>query len=408
MDQADAVVVGAGAIGSSIAYHLTALGQRVVLVDRFGVASQTSSRAAGLTAQIRGSELMTRLAIRSVELIERFAQETGEGLVFHQSGSLKIARTTRDEEQLRREVERARRLGLDVLPVSVDEARDLFPMLEGKGVRAITFTPSDLYLEPSQLPLGYARAAAGRGARVMTDTAVNGVVSRNGAVEGVVTSRGEIQTPVVVDAAGAWSGLIAGMLGQSLAFMPTRHQLAITTPVDGVADSLPIVRVVDTNVYIRPASGGLMIGGYEADPIQYDMRNLPADFQISDLELDLSVVRRLAYSVREQFPVLQEFEVSEHRGGLPTMTPDGEHIVGPVPRLRGFFLATGCCVGGLSISPAIGELLAHWIAYGESPLDITPLLPNRFFNGQWSDDWLRAESRYQYAHHYSDLGDGRR
>jgi glycine/D-amino acid oxidase-like deaminating enzyme len=402
IDEADAVVIGAGALGSSVAYHLARLGRRVALVERHGLASQTSPRAAGLTGQIRASDLMTELAMMSVRAIERFEDETGEPLVFHQSGALKIARTPRDEEQLHREVERAKRVGLDLDLISADEARRLAPFVEATGIRAVTYSPSDLYLEPAQLPLGYARAASKLGATLLTETAATGILTRDGAVERVITDRGEIRTPVVVDAAGAWSRMVADMLGAGVPVVPTRHQLLITQPIDGVGDEQPIVRVIDTNVYVRPDKGGLMLGGYEPEPVQYDDGRLSPDFQIADLELDISVLRRLAHSVIEQFPVFREWEIREHRGGLPTMTPDGEHVVGPVPTVDGFFVATGCCVGGLSISPAVGQVLSEWIVNGEPPMDLTPLAPARFQGGP-ADDRVRAECLWQYAHHYSDV-----
>jgi 4-methylaminobutanoate oxidase (formaldehyde-forming) len=105
--------------------------------------------------------------------------------------------------------------------------------------------------------------------------------------------------------------------------------------------------------------------------------------------------------VLEQFPVLRDIRVREHRGGLPTMTPDGQHIVGPVPGVRGFFVASGCNVGGLSIAPAVGDVLATWIAEGEPPLDLAPLSPARFGSDGLSEERLRGDCRWQYAHHYS-------
>src|SRR5205085_10372138 len=124
--------------------------------------------------------------------------------------------------------------------------------------------------------------------------------------------------------------------------------------------------------------GGLMLGGYEPDPVQVDTRALPPGFQIADLALDFAPLQRLTDEVREQFPILQGAEVAEFRGGLPTMTADGRHVVDRVPGVRGFFVAGGCCVGGLSISPAVGEVLADWIVDGEPTLDMAPLSLQRF------------------------------
>ena len=402
IQDAAAVIVGAGALGASVAFHLAKAGQpRIALIDKHDLASQTSPRAAGLTAQVRTTDIMTRLAMMAVRKIERFEAETGEPLVYHQSGSMKIARTPEHRAQLEREVARGRRLGLEIDLISVADARRFTPFLDGAGVQGITRTPSDLYLEPVQIPLGYARAAGRLGATLISNTAVTGIVTKNGAVQGVMTAQGLIRTPVVVDAAGAWTRLVAHMADGRVPVVPTRHQLLITGPIAGVAPTQPIVRVIDSNVYIRPEKGGLMLGGYEPDPVQVDAAALPAGFQIKDLTLDLAVLRRLADTVVTQFPVLRALKVREHRGGLPTMTVDGRHIVGPVPGIRGFFVASGCCVGGLSISPAVGEVLAEWILTGKPPMDLTLLAPDRFGPEYRLEEKLRAECRWQYAHQYS-------
>jgi glycine/D-amino acid oxidase-like deaminating enzyme len=216
----------------------------------------------------------------------------------------------------------------------------------------------------------------------------------------VITDRGEIRTSIVVDAAGAWARLIAGLAGGRLGAIPTRHQLMITYPIAGVKPDQPIARVIDCNVYIRPADGGLMLGGYESDPLQFDMAKLPANFGMDQLPLDLPVLQRLAGLVLEQFPIFRTMKVKEHRGGLPTMTADGQHIVGPLPELRGFYVASGCCVGGLSIAPIIGDLLAEWIVSNKPPMDLSPLSPSRRAVQTTVEDALREDCRRQYASHY--------
>jgi glycine/D-amino acid oxidase-like deaminating enzyme len=182
--------------------------------------------------------------------------------------------------------------------------------------------------------------------------------------------------------------------------MATRHQLLITHPIPGVEAHQPIARVMDCNVYIRPADGGLLLGGYESDPLQIDMAQVEAGFRIDDLPLDLSVLQRLIDRVADQFPVLRDISIREHRGGLPTMTPDGEHIVGPLPEVRGFYVSGGCCVGGLAISPIIGELLARWIVTGKAPMDLSPLSPARPAVQTTAEAAFREDCRRQYAFHY--------
>jgi glycine/D-amino acid oxidase-like deaminating enzyme len=395
----DAVVIGGGALGASTAFHLVKLGMSVALVDKTEFASQTSARAAGLTGTVRKDETMTRIAARSVQKIANFQVETGEEIVFHQPGALKVARRPEHEEQLHEEAAQGQALGLDVHIISLEEARRLMPYLRTEGVRAVMHMRTDLYLEPAQIPAGYARACGRLGGTLLPNTRVEEIVTEAGRVAGVQTSRGEIRTPVVVDAAGAWLRLVAGFAGSTVKLVPTRHQLMITVPLPEVRPNQPITRIIDANVYVRPDKGGLMLGGYEADPVQYDMADRGADFRIEDLELDLSVLRRLAESVAVQFPVFRDVALQEHRGGLPTMTADGKHVVGPAPGISGLFVIGGCCVGGLSMSPILGELLAEWIVQGRPSMDLSSMAPDRIATGLPENE-LRELCRLHYAHHY--------
>jgi glycine/D-amino acid oxidase-like deaminating enzyme len=400
LEETDVVVIGSGALGSSVAYHLAKTGKRrVALVDKSELGSQTSPRAAGLSGQVRRTELMTRLAVRGVEKIERFTAETGEPLVFYQPGSLKIARIPEHEVQLREEVALGKRVGIPIDFISPAEAKRLMPFLETKGICAVSHMRTDVYLEPAQLPSGYARAAARLGATLLPNTRVTGIRVRKGTVEQVETDKGGIRTDVVVDAAGAWLRAVAEFADVVAPVVPTRHQLLITEPIDGVRPEQPIIRIIDANVYVRPDKGGLMLGGYEAHPKQYDLRLLPANFEIKDMALDLSVLRELAARVREQLPIFEHTKVREHRGGLPTMTADGEHIIGPAPGIGGVFIVGGCCVGGLTVAPAVGEIVAEWIVDNKPPTDMSSMAPSRF-GREISEEAFGAACRRQYAHHY--------
>ena len=402
IDAAECVVIGSGALGSSVAFHLAKAGKQVALLDKHAFGSQTSPRAAGLTSQARGTDLMTQLAKRAVRKIEGFEAETGEKLVFYQPGALKIARLADHVEQLKGEVERGRRMGTGIEMISPQEARAKNPFLHTAGILGVIYSPTDLYLEPSQIPTLYARAAARLGVTMLPHTLATGIATRNGSVSGVETEHGTIRCETVVDAAGAWLRAVAALSGAKVSVVPTRHQLLITEPIEGVDAMQPITRVIDANVYVRPDEGGLMLGGYEQTPLQYEAQALPARFDIADLPLDLGVLRGFADAVRDQLPVFQrvpqEIKLRVHRGGLPTMTADGQHTVGPVPGARGLYVAGGCCVGGLSISPAIGEALAAWITDGEPPMDLSPLAPGR--ERALDETALLAACRLQYAHHY--------
>lgn len=401
--EAGIVVIGSGAFGSSIAYHLAAMGhQGVALVDAHEIASQTSPRAAGLTRQVRPEPEVSRLAVRSVEKIARFTGETGQPLTYVQSGSVSIARGDADEAVVRAEIIAGQALGLDTYEISFDEMSLLAPLIRPRNIRIIAYHPTDLYLEePGQLPLGYARAAEKLGVVVLPNTRVTGIGIEEERVVKVVTTQGEIRTPAVVDAAGAWARLIAEQTGIPVPLLAVRHQLYITEPVAGVEASHAICRIYDAGVYMRSHQGGLLLGGYERDPHFPDMRKFPVDFQISDLQLDMSVLERLTHSVRDQVLTDQKLPIREHRGGLPTMTPDGRPILGPLPSVDGFFVASGCCVGGLSLAPAVGEVLAELIHTGQSPSSLDAFSINRFGRAFDAEAKLHDACLGQYANRYT-------
>lgn len=399
---ADVVVVGSGAFGASAAYHLARRGVRVAVLERAALASQTSPRAAGLSSQVRATPALTRLARRAVAKLAAFTGETGQPLRFTQSGALKIARTERDAEQLAREVARGGDAGVPIELVSVAEARRRLPILGERGIVAVTWSPTDCNVEPSELPLGYCRAAEKLGAMLLPHTPATGFEIGEQGVEGVRTPRGTIATRAVVDAAGAWARLVAAGLGGSLPVVPTRHQLLITEPIPGVGPEFPIARVIDANVYVRHERGGLMLGGYEPDPVQVDVGTLPPSFDMAELPLDIEVLWRLAKSVSEQFPIFQDptIRVAEHRGGLPTLTTDDRYLVGPLPGVAGAWVMSGCCVGGLSVSPALGEALAEWILDGAPALDLSEISTARFAGRHPDEPELRERCRRAYATHY--------
>ena len=248
--------------------------------------------------------------------------------------------------------------------------------------------------------MGFAERAGELGARMLPFTRVTGLLCADGRVKGVATTRGEIHAPIVVDAAGAWSRSVAAAAGILIPLVPVRHQLYITQPIAGVEPLQPIVRLLEASVYVRYAGGGLMFGGYEDEPEVVEPEALPPGFQIADLPLDLAVLRALTAEVAAHFPALRSVAVAIHRGGLPTMTPDGHPVLGPVPGLDGLYIASGCCVGGLSLSPAAGRALAGLILDGKSEPDLASLYVERFRGWAQRPAELRATCVQRYARKY--------
>ncbi len=402
--QADAIVIGSGGLGAATAFHLATRGvKHVALVDKYDIGSQTSPRAAGMVSCARKSELMINLIKLAAEKIKRFTEDTGQPLDWVHSGSLKVARRKQDAEVIESDIARGRPLGLDLERISAQEAHRLNPFLEPEGVVAVMRVGDDMYFDPSKVAVGFARGAEARGATLLPQTAVTRVLIDHGQVVGVETNKGTIRAPIVVDAAGAWTRQVAEASGIRVPLVPIAQQLFVTEPVEEANADLPMVRIMDAAVYVRPCNGGFLWGVYEEHPRFFDMGALGQEFQMRDMPLDASVLWHYAEDVKPQLPILLKAKVHEHRGGIPTMTADGLHIVGPAPAVRGFFFASGCNVAGLSISPALGEALAAWIVDGVPPIDLTPLTLARFGTASWSEEHLREQATWQYRHFYGAM-----
>ena len=399
------MVVGAGALGLSTALGCALAGRSVAVLERHAAGSQASGRAAGLFKSVQADELRTRLARRSIDRAITFADWAGTPLAVARHGSFLIARTGRHREFLSRELQQSRRWGADVREATRAQLAGGLGYYRPGGDDFALWCPEDIYIdEPASLIQALLAACRRHGAVVAEHEPVIGISVTAGRVRGVETERRSIAAPVVVDAAGAWARQVAAGAGIYVPMVPTRHQLLITEPIEGVRPDLPIVRIMDAAVYVRPCWGGFLVGGYETDPMPFDMAQLPTTFSIADTPLDLGVLLRLVKQVHDQFPALREPSIRVHRGGIPTMTPDGQHLVGPVPGADGFFIASGCNVAGLSIAPAIGEVLAQWIVDGQPSQDLAPMSMARF-GPEWTDERrLREATAWEYWHFYYPRG----
>jgi glycine/D-amino acid oxidase-like deaminating enzyme len=402
---ADLVIVGAGALGLSTALQAALLGRSVVVVERATAGSQASGRAAGLFKSVQADQLRTRLARRSIELALSFADWAGVELAVTRSGSYLIGRTDEHKAYLQAEARQSRRWGVEVRPADAAELDERLTYFHGAGDELALWCPEDVYIaEPPRLIDAYAAACRLHGVAILEGEAVISIIRAGGHVTGVETTARSIAALAVVDAAGAWARQVAEFAGAHIALAPVRHQFLITAPSATIDPAAPIARIVDAAVYLRPARGGLMVGGFEQAPLPVDARQEPASFTTDDVPLDLAVLRDLADQVATEVPLVGG-DVATHRGGLFTMTPDGRFVAGPVVEVPGLWVASGCNGSGFSSSLAIGEALAAWICARPQRSDLSALSPSRF--GPLTDDALIASGTWQYAHYYDPAEAGR-
>ncbi len=400
---ADVVVVGAGALGLSTALQCALAGRSVVVVERETAGSQASGRAAGLFKSVQADELRTRLARRSIGKAVSFAEWAGVPLAVARSGSFLIARTSQHRDYLRRELAQSRGWGADVQEASPAQVAGQVSYYRAAGPEFALWCPEDVYIEePGSLIRACLAACRLRDVVVLEHEQVTGISVTGSSVAGVETTGRSIAAAAVVDAAGGWARQVAELAGAQVPVAPVRHQLLITEPDPEVNPADPITRVVDAAVYLRPARGGLMLGGFEPEPLPLDPRAQPASFTTDDVPLDAGVLRQLAAQVEAEAPGAAGSPVAEYRGGLFTMSPDGRFVAGPVPGVAGLWVASGCNGSGFSSSPALGEALALWITTGDAPPGLEELAPRRYES--MTDEVLVERGLWQYSHYYDPVG----
>jgi 4-methylaminobutanoate oxidase (formaldehyde-forming) len=400
VEQAQAVVIGGGVGGTSIAYHLAELGWRdVVLVDRAGLTSGSTFHSAGLVGQLRSSTTLTRMMMYGAGLYRRLTAETGVDVSWHEVGSLRLASSPARLEELRRQVGWARTFGLPLELVSTQEAHDLFPLLDPEGVLGAVFLPTDGWLDPSNLAFALAAGARARGARILTEHRVTGIGVEGGRVRGVVTDRGEIRTDVVVNAGGMFAPEIGRLAGVTVPIIPMAHQYLLTKPIPGVRPDVPTMRDPDNLVYFREEVGGLCMGGYERDPAPWSLDGVPPDFNGRLLAPDWPRFAAIMDGAVRRVPAIADAEVTRLINGPEAFTPDNEFILGE-SEVRGFFVAAGFCAHGIAGAGGIGQQLAQWIVGGEPELDLWKMDIRRFGGQYRSQAYTLARTFETYATYY--------
>jgi glycine cleavage system aminomethyltransferase T/glycine/D-amino acid oxidase-like deaminating enzyme len=401
-ERARVVIVGGGVGGTSIAYHLAALGERdVVLVDRAELTSGSTFHSAGLVGQLRGSVSLTRMMMDSVELYRRLGDACG----WVECGGLRLACTPEREQELHRQVGWSRTFGLPLELLSADEAAALFPLMSTDGVRAASYLPTDGYLDPSQLTYALADGAREGGCRIYTHTRVTAIDVDAGRVRGVQTEWGPIEAEVVVNAGGMFAAEIGRMAGVRVPVVPFAHEYLVTQPFRDRDDGhLPTLRDPDLLVYYREEGGGLVMGGYERHSAPWSLRPdgldaIPADFNGILLEEDWDRFEEIAVNSRRRVPAMEDVKVTRLINGPEGFTPDNEFLLGE-SEVRGFFVAAGFCAHGLAGAGGLGKAMAEWILAGEPAMDLWEMDVRRFGAHYRSPSYTLKRTREVYETYY--------
>jgi 4-methylaminobutanoate oxidase (formaldehyde-forming) len=398
--EAQAVVIGGGVGGASIAYHLARLGWRdVVLVEQYDLTSGSTWHSAGLVGQLRSSVSLTRMMMYSVGLYADLRSETGKDPGWHEVGGLRLASTPERMQELSRQAGWAETFGLPLELVSAAEAKERFPPMSADGVLGAAWLPQDGYLDPSQLTFALADGARRHGAEIVTRTRVTGITLRGGRVHEVVTDRGTIRTDVVVNAGGMAAPDVARLVGVTVPIIAMAHQYLVTEPFSPPLQPLPTLRDPDNLVYFRTEVGGLVMGGYERDPAPFGLDGIPAGFEAQLLTEDWARFEELMQGAVLRVPSMEQAEVKRFFNGPEAFTPDGEFILGE-SEVPGFWVAAGFCAHGLAGAGGIGKVMAEWIVDGEPEYDLWHMDIRRFGRHYRSQRYALARTAEVYSRYY--------
>jgi sarcosine oxidase subunit beta len=375
---ADAVIIGGGCMGASVAFHLARRGMSdVVLVEReplLGTGS-TGRNAGGVRHQF-SHEANVRLSIESIRMFERFEEEVGHPIDFHQDGYLFLLTTAKSVAAFRRNVELQRRLGVPVQWLDPHESAALAPGLSVEGVEAATYCARDGIADPNGVTMGFARAAQDSGVEVCRSTEVVGIHTDNQGIAGVETTFGRISTRTVVNATGPHAKQIGEMVGINIPVLPYRRHIFIAQAAQpGVwyfaGAEIPATRILvidfETTFYFHREGAGVLFGMAAPDEAVGFDTTVRWDFLHHVTEV---AVRRL--------PALQNALISKAWAGLYEMTPDAMPVIGPVRGLEGFFLINGFSGHGFQHCPAAGRILADLITTKDPQFDVKPFAFERF------------------------------
>jgi len=371
------VIIGGGIIGASTAYYLAKKGaSNVLLVERDLLAQATTGLSVGGIRQQFSHPANIRLSQRSVRVFENFKQEFGVDIHFHQAGYLFLAQKKETWDDFLSSVDTQHRFKVPVEVLSPEEIKRRWPYLNVEDLIGGTFGPKDGYADPYLAAMGFANQARRLGVRIEEKREVTGIRVKGGKVKGVETSGGPISAPVVVNAAGPWAGEIARMAGLDLPVMPFRRQVFATKPFDAIPRPVPMVIDQDLTFYFRGEEPNILMGMSDPDE--------PSSF---NTHVDRDFMEKVTEAAVHRAPILEKAEILRGWGGLYTITPDDNPIIGEIPEMKGFFCAIGFSGHGFQQGPAVGQILSELILDGGTDFDLKPFEYDRF------DDIKEGEKR---------------
>ena len=373
MTTADAVIVGGGVMGCSILYNLAARGvTNTVLLEKDVLTSGSTSRSQAILRMHYSNEVTSRMAWESLKIFKDFEQVVGSPSGYVRTGYFLIV-GNQDRQAMEDNVAMQKGIGIDTSIVSVEDVKEIAPMMSVQGDEVFAYEPESGYADPYSVTTGYAKRAREMGAQVRTESPVTDIEISGGKVVAVVTAKERIETPIAVVATGPWSAQFLKKIGVDVPLRTVRHQVVmLRRPQDLIPDH-PIIGDVVNDLSARPDVGNLTLVGVGEEEFAS-----PEDYNQS---VDMPMVERTFQSLIKRMPDMSQALFRGGWSGLFTVTPDWHPILDKVDGTEGLYCAVGFSGHGFKLSPMIGVVMSELITGQATSVDISMLNFNRFKEG---------------------------
>ena len=401
------VIIGGGVVGCSVAYHLTQLGWKdVVLLERKQLTSGTTWHAAGLIAQLRATANMTRLAKYSQELYGNLEEETGVATGFRRVGSITVALTEERREEIFRSAAMARAFGVEIEEITPAEVKARYPHLNTDDVKAGVYLAKDGQGDPANIALALAKGARQRGAVVKERVKVTGLAKSGRRVTGVDWraedgSSGHIACDMVVNCAGMWGHEVGRMAGVNVPLHACEHFYIVSEPIEGLSQ-LPVLRVPDECAYYKEDAGKMMLGAFEPVSKPWGMNGISEDFEFDQLPEDFDHFEPILEAAVNRMPMLATAGIHTFFNGPESFTPDDAYHLGLAPEMDNVWVAAGFNSIGIQSAGGAGMALSQWMDSGEKPFDLGDVDISRMQPFQGNKHYLFERSKETLGLLYAD------
>ena len=405
-DHVQVAVIGGGVVGCSVLYHLAKHGAKdVVLLERDELTSGSTWHAAGGMHTLNGDPNVAKLQDYTIRLYKEIEEISGQSCGLHVTGGLMLADTPERMEFLKLMRAKSRYLGIENELISVDEAAELYPLMDKSHFVGALYEPFEGHCDPSGVTNAYAKAARVHGAEIYRHTKVEDLVSRPDGTWDVITDKGNIHADHVVNAAGLWAREVGRMVGLELPVLAMEHMYILTEEMPEVVEynksaGKELVKIIDFGgeIYIRQERTGMLMGTYEKAGVPWSEKETPWDFGHELLPPDLD---RIAPSLEvgfSHFPAFERTGIKQIINGPFTFAPDGNPLIGPVQGLPNYWCACGV-MAGFSQGGGVGLSLANWILEGDPGADVWGMDVSRY--GDWATmAYTNAKVRENYSRRF--------